>query len=45
MSLTEKARMHLTSCRDSEISFLQVFNNSDKEFSMPQEQTPYIFLF
>ena len=43
VSLTEKARMHVTSCRNPENSFLQVFNNSDKEFSMPQEQTPYIF--
>ena len=43
MSLTEKARMHLTSCRDSEISFLQVYSNLDKEFPMPQKQTPYVF--
>lgn len=43
MSLTEKARMHLTSYRDPEISFLQVYSNLDKEFPMPQEQTPYIF--
>ena len=43
MSLTEKARMHLTSCRDAEFSFLQVYSNLDKEFPMPKEQTLYIF--
>lgn len=43
MSLIEKARMCLTSFRDSEISFLKIYSDSDKEFSMPQEQTPYIF--
>ena len=35
--------MHLISCRDSEISFLQVYSNFEKEFSMQQEQTLYIF--
>lgn len=43
MSLTEKARIHLISCIDSEISFLKVYSSSDKEFPMSQEQTPYIF--
>lgn len=43
MRLTEKARIHLTSCRDLKISFLQVYSNLDKKFPMPQEQTPYIF--
>ena len=43
MSLTEKARMYLTSFRDSEISFLKIYSDSDKEFPMPQEQMSYIF--
>lgn len=43
MSLTEKVRMYLNSCRDSEISFLQVYSNLEKEFLMPQEQMLYIF--
>lgn len=43
MSLTEKVRMYLNSCRDSEISFLQVYSNLEKEFLMPQEQILYIF--
>lgn len=44
MNLKEKARMHFTFHRDPEISFLQVYSNlDDKEFLMPQKQTPYIF--
>ena len=43
MSLTEKIRACLTDCENLKIPFIHIFNNSDKGFSMPQIQTPYIF--
>ena len=43
VSLNEKIRACLTDCGNLKIPFMHIFNNSDKGFSMPQIQTPYIF--
>lgn len=43
MSLIEKTRVLLADCGNIKIPFMHIFVSSDKEFSMPQTQTPYIF--
>ena len=43
MGLIEKARDYLADCGNTEIPFIHIFAGSDKEISMPQTQTPYIF--
>ena len=43
MSLIEKARTQLNKAGSIQISFMNLFVSSDKEISMPQMQTTYIY--
>ena len=43
MTLTEKARAHLSDDGHAVIPFLHIFRSTDQAISMPQTQTPYIY--